>query len=177
MRWRRSVPWVMAAAAVLLGAGYAYDKLLPGLLAENVPAADRVVVQKAERKLSLLRGGTVLKSYQISLGRDPVGPKQAEGDGRTPEGSYLIDWRNPRSRFHLALHISYPDENDRRQALGRGVPPGGDIMIHGRPNLLSWLTPVFTRRDWTDGCIAVSNREIEEIWRAVADGTPVDILP
>jgi murein L,D-transpeptidase YafK len=177
MRLRRVAPWLLLTAAVLGGGLYIYDKLLPPRFADTLPTADRVVVRKAERTLSLVKEGAVLKSYRVSLGRDPVGHKQVEGDGRTPEGSYLIDWRNPRSRFHLSLHISYPDENDRRQASARGVSPGGDIMIHGLPNLTSAAAPLFAGRDWTNGCIAVSNIEIEEIWRAVPDGTPIDILP
>jgi murein L,D-transpeptidase YafK len=177
MRLRRAAPWLLLTAAVLGSGLYAYDKLMPRRLADTLPLVDRVVVRKAERMLSLIKAGAVVKSYRVSLGRDPIGHKQAEGDGRTPEGSYLVDWRNPRSRFHLSLHISYPDEKDRRQAAVRGVAPGGDIMIHGLPNMTSAAAPVFAGRDWTDGCIAVSSIEIEEIWRAVPHGTPIDILP
>jgi murein L,D-transpeptidase YafK len=100
-----------------------------------------------------------------------------EGDGRTPEGRYSIDSRNSRSRFHLALHISYPNADDRRTAQQRGVSPGGDIMIHGLPNGLGWLDKLHRKRDWTDGCVAVTNPEMEEIWAHVATGTAIEILP
>jgi murein L,D-transpeptidase YafK len=170
------VPWLLAGAAAV-GGLYAYDALIAPRLADTLPVVDRIVVRKADRTLSLFKDGVVVKSYGVSLGRTPVGPKQQEGDGRTPEGSYRIDWRNPRSRFHLSLHISYPDDHDRAQASARGVAPGGDIMIHGLPNMLGVAAAVFADRDWTNGCIAVSNVEIEEIWRAVPDGTPIEILP
>jgi murein L,D-transpeptidase YafK len=109
--------------------------------------------------------------------RRRAGYKQREGDGRTPEGRYAIDFKNPRSRFHLALRISYPDASDRDSARRRGVPPGGDIMIHGLPNGLGWLGKYHLWRDWTDGCIAVTNGQIEEIWASVDVGTPVEIRP
>lgn len=140
--------------------------------------ADLVLVFKAERRLELRRGGRALRSYRISLGGSPVGHKVQEGDERTPEGLYLLDWRNPDSRFYKSIHVSYPSEQDRERALSLGVDPGGMIMIHGFPN---WYRPgiadwVFTRRDWTRGCIAVRNDEMEEIWQAVDDGTPIMIF-
>ncbi|WP_082806133.1 L,D-transpeptidase family protein [Marichromatium gracile] len=133
--------------------------------------ADRVLVRKAERRLYLLRDGVVLHSYAIALGFQPLGHKRREGDGRTPEGRYRIDWRNPASRFHRALHISYPGPGDRLRARLHGDDPGGAIMVHG--------TGPDTNRsgDWTAGCIAVDNAEIEQIWSLVADGTPIEILP
>jgi murein L,D-transpeptidase YafK len=165
------------AAGALLAAVYVFDKVAPPLLAEDLPAADAVIVHKADRMLLLMRQGSLLKSYSIALGGDPIGHKEREGDGRTPEGAYLIDWRNPTSAYHLSLHISYPNDADRSRAAAAGAWPGGDIMIHGRPDWLSWLFPLFAGRDWTDGCIAVDNIAIEEIWRAVAAGTPIQILP
>lgn len=131
---------------------------------------DRVVVNKSRREMLLLSGESVVRSYRVALGREPVGHKEKEGDGRTPEGRYIIDRRNPNSRYHLSLHISYPNAADAERARAAGVDPGGDIMIHGvkagvdHPN-----------SDWTRGCIAVSDSEMDEIWRLVADGTPVEI--
>jgi len=137
---------------------------------------DAIWVYKGERALTLVRKGEIVSRYPIALGADPVGPKRLEGDKRTPEGRYLIDWRNPESRFYKALHISYPNERDLRAAERVGVNPGGMVMIHGMPSApeLQWLD---TRGDWTDGCIAVSNDAMDEIWNAVADGTPVIIQP
>jgi murein L,D-transpeptidase YafK len=140
-------------------------------------AADRVVVRKGHRQLHLLLGQDTTKTYRIALGRNPFGPKRTEGDGRTPEGNYVLDFRKPRSSFHLAIHISYPNAADRAQAQLRGVSSGGLIMIHGLPNGLGWLGKIYNLIDWTDGCIAVTDSEIEEIWDAVPDGTPISILP
>ncbi|MCW5620523.1 MAG: L,D-transpeptidase family protein [Burkholderiales bacterium] len=139
--------------------------------------ADRVVVLKGERKLILMNGDRPLKEYRIALGRDPVGPKTQEGDGRTPEGQYVIDYRKRDSSFHRALHISYPDPADAAQASMRGVSPGGLIMVHGIRNGLGVAGRFHRLTDWTNGCIAVTNSEIEEIWRAVPDGTPIEIRP
>ena len=144
---------------------------------QSLTKADKVLVLKGERHLVLLSRGKVLKSYRIALGRQPEGHKTREGDSRTPEGHYLIDWRNPNSRFHLSLHISYPNDEDRAAASRAGVPPGGDIMIHGLPNGLGGLGKAHRLKDWTDGCIAVTNEEMEEIWRRVDDGTPIEIRP
>src|SRR5689334_15415303 len=120
---------------------------------------DRVVINKARREMLLLSGESVVRSYRVALGRNPVGHKQQEGDGRTPEGLYSIDRRNPRSRYHLSLHISYPSAADVEDARSRGVPPGGDIMIHGlKPGV------AHPESDWTEGCIAVTDTEMDEIW-------------
>jgi len=155
--------------------------ILPVLLSGTVLAAppakaDRVLVVKHRRELLLLRGNTVLKAYPIALGFQPVGPKQREGDGRTPEGTYVIDRRLPASHYHLALHISYPSATDRSHAAALRQEPGGAIMIHGMP---SWFgrDDLQFAADWTNGCIAVSNSAIEEIWRAVDDGTTIEIRP
>jgi len=139
--------------------------------------ADRVVVHKAERRLDLLSQGSILKSYRISLGGAPSGPKQREGDHRTPEGLYTLDYRKADSSFHKALHISYPSPADRAAAASAGRAPGGLVMIHGLPNGQGWLGRLHLAYDWTDGCVAVTNREIEEIWRAVPDGAPIELRP
>jgi murein L,D-transpeptidase YafK len=142
-----------------------------------VTRVDRVVVNKSRRELLLVSGGNVLRSYRIALGFDPVGHKVREGDGRTPEGRYAIDWRNPRSAYYLSLRISYPNEADRQRAGELGVDPGGDIMIHGLPNGVDASAHGHPERDWTRGCIAVGDAEMEEIWSLVADGTAVEINP
>jgi murein L,D-transpeptidase YafK len=153
-------------------------------LGRHVPAlaaienrATSILVEKQARQLTLVHGDKVIKTYRVALGGDPTGPKQREGDSRTPEGDYNIDSKNRRSRFHLALHVSYPSAEDRTRAAQRGVPPGSDIMIHGLPNGLGWLNGVHLFRDWTDGCIAVTDAEIEEIWALVDTGTSVRISP
>jgi|SRR5688572_28659728 len=138
-------------------------------------AVDRIVVQKSQRRMDLMSGESVVRSYQVALGSAPEGDKQQEGDGKTPEGQYVIEGRNPSSAFHLSLKISYPDAADRAAAAARNVSPGGDIFIHGAPNW--WLLPGQPPGDWTLGCIAVTKAEIEEIWRLVPDGTPVEIRP
>ena len=140
--------------------------------------ADRVVVEKAQRSMHLMQNGKVLRSYKVALGGDPVGHKAQQGDSKTPEGIYSIDFRRSESKFNLALRVSYPNSQDRQLAASRGVDPGGEIYIHGQPT--GGVSPARlaqTGADWTDGCIAVTNREIEEIWRAVPDGTPITILP
>lgn len=139
--------------------------------------ADLVLINKSERTLTLSREGQTRKVYQVALGRNPIGHKQQEGDGRTPEGRYRIDFRNRQSQFHRALHISYPNATDIRNARSRRVSPGGAIMIHGLPNGWGKIGKAHLVRDWTEGCIAVTNEEIEEIWRAVPNGTVVEIKP
>jgi murein L,D-transpeptidase YafK len=146
-------------------------------LAPTDARATAIVVEKQARRLTLRRGDKTLAIYEASLGSAPIGHKEREGDGRTPEGLYAIDFKHPRSRFHLALRISYPNSADRDSARRRGVTPGGDIMIHGLPNGLGWLGNLHLARDWTDGCVAVTNEQIEEIWALVEVGTPVEIKP
>lgn len=144
---------------------------LPGL------KADHVIVEKRKRRLSLWSNGRLLRSYRVALGPTPRGHKRREGDGRTPEGIYILDWRNPNSQFYKSIHISYPGPNDLAHAASRGVDPGGLIMIHGLSPVKAPLGPDHARRDWTQGCIAVTNREIDEIWSLVEDGTPIVIRP
>jgi murein L,D-transpeptidase YafK len=139
--------------------------------------AGHVVVLKSERRLQLYHGPELIRAYRISLGRNPVGPKQQIGDGRTPEGDYHLDYRKADSSFHRALHISYPSASDSASARARGVEPGGLIMVHGMKNHFGWIGRAHRAIDWTDGCVAVTNREIEEIWRVVPDGTPITIKP
>jgi len=157
-----------------------------------------VVVRKSERVLELvhinfLRRHQVIKSYDIMLGKDPIGHKVQEGDNKTPEGRYILDWKNPNSAFHLSIHINYPNEEDRAYARSLGVSPGGEIFIHGMPNNVSGYRMMFPGltedqlrervyqilygMDWTAGCIAVTNEEIREIYRLVETGTPIEIYP
>lgn len=139
--------------------------------------ADRIVILKSERTLTLLRQGKVLKSYKVALGPSPAGPKTRQGDNKTPEGLYTIDSRNAHSQFHLALHISYPNAGDRARAARLKVNPGGDIMIHGLPPDYAYLGALHRKVDWTAGCIAVTDAEIEEIWKMAPIGTVVEIKP
>ncbi|MGX9356051.1 L,D-transpeptidase family protein [Roseobacteraceae bacterium S113] len=138
----------------------------------NGPEVTRVIVAKETRKMWLMHHTEVLKEYDIHLGFAPRGHKTTEGDGKTPEGNYIIDRRNPNSRFHLSLGIDYPNAADIAQARERGVSPGGDIFIHGRPR--PWRNG---EDDWTWGCIAVKDREMEDIYAMVRNGTPITILP
>lgn len=141
--------------------------------------ADRMVVLKGERRLVLMRGDKVLKVYRVALGRYPKGHKIRRGDAKTPEGSYTVDYRldSGRSKFYRALHISYPNRRDVANARQRGVDPGGQIMIHGLPTRWSAKDVGHPRLDWTQGCIALTNREMDEIWTMVADGTQIEIHP
>jgi L,D-peptidoglycan transpeptidase YkuD (ErfK/YbiS/YcfS/YnhG family) len=139
--------------------------------------ADRILIEKKDRRLTLLAKGVLLKVYQIALGGNPIGPKERQGDNKTPEGVYVIDSKNRNSSYHLALHISYPNEKDKKRAKQLGVSPGGDIMIHGIKNGFSWVGDLHTEVDWTKGCIAVTDEEIEEIDRLVPTGTVVEIRP
>jgi murein L,D-transpeptidase YafK len=138
---------------------------------------DRIVVEKSARRLSIFRGATRIKTYRIALGRNPMGAKQQEGDMKTPEGIYKIDGRNPQSDFHLALHISYPSDVDMARASARGISAGSDIMIHGIQNGRGWIGAFHRWKDWTAGCIALTDEEIEELWRVTPNGITIDIRP
>jgi tetratricopeptide (TPR) repeat protein len=140
-------------------------------------SVDRILIEKNARRLMLVSQGEVLKSYKIALGGNPIGPKERQGDNKTPEGTYVIDGRNKDSLFHLSLHISYPNERDKNRAKELGVSPGGDIMIHGIKNGFSWVGDAHTAVDWTKGCIAVTDEEIEEISKLAPNGTVVEIRP
>ena len=164
-----SVAFVAAARPQLASAGQ--------IAARARFKADRVVVLKSRRRLVLMRGDRVLRVYRVALGRYPTGHKLVEGDGRTPEGLYTLDSRLEDSKFHRAIHISYPNPRDTQRASFRGQSPGGSIMIHGLPNKLNARQVGHPAIDWTQGCIAVTNREIDEIWAMIDDGTPIDIFP
>ena len=165
---------ITAAVAVAVVAAWAHwpEEPLP-----DSARADKVVVRKSARVLELYSGERLLRAYPVALGRDPAGHKEREGDGRTPEGSYLLDYRKRDSAFHRALHVSYPSAADRARAEAAGVSPGGFIMVHGLRNGLGWIGRLHLATDWTDGCVAVTDRQIREIWRVVPDGTPIMILP
>jgi murein L,D-transpeptidase YafK len=160
--------------ALLLTSALPFLGKLRGRLAGNV-TADSILVEKSSHRMSLIKDGRVLRSYRVALGRGGPEAKSREGDARTPEGSYVIDRHNSHSCCHLALHISYPNAADVALARARGVRPGSDIEIHGLSKATSWLGDWHRARDWTHGCIAVTNSEMEEIWRAVPDGTPIMI--
>ncbi|MGH8433900.1 MAG: L,D-transpeptidase family protein [Pseudomonas sp.] len=140
-------------------------------------AVDKVLVVKSERKLLLMGHGEVLKAYRVSLGKQPQGAKQREGDRRTPEGFYWIDWRKNSDKYNLAMHISYPNIRDQANARKEGVPPGGMIMIHGTPLDEEYPEWYFHTLDWTEGCIAMKNSDMREIWSLVKDGTLIEIRP
>lgn len=148
-----------------------------GPLAGEFPVADKVLVEKAARKLHLLRDGQPFRSFDIALGVAPVGDKEREGDARTPEGRYFLDLRNTNSEFFLSIRISYPDAEDRREARQKGVDPGGQIMIHGQPNEPTYSPAFYASEDWTNGCIAVSNSDMIDIWLMTPNGVPIEIRP
>jgi murein L,D-transpeptidase YafK len=159
--------------AMLTGLGWSHAPVY----ASDFPVADKVIIEKSDRKLHLLKNGEAFRTFDIALGIRPVGDKQVEGDFRTPEGRYLLDRRNPNSDYFLSIHISYPDAEDIRQARLRGESPGGAIMIHGQPNLPTMSEAYYRTQDWTNGCIAVSNSDMIDIWLMTADNTPIEILP
>jgi len=143
----------------------------------GLPDVDRIVVRKSERRLYLMDGNRIVRSYKIALGLDPVGPKERDGDFRTPEGRYYLARRNPRSNYFLSIQISYPNAQDLERAQVHHWQTGGSIMIHGLPNRLKSSPWYYQHNDWTDGCIAVSDADMVEIWLLTRDGTPIDILP
>ncbi len=151
------------------------------LLSCLIPAfgsdVDYVLVKKSEQKMYLLSEGERLKEYSVVFGGNPKGHKQKEGDQRTPEGKYILDYKKPDSAFYKAIHISYPNSADKARAKEKGVNPGGLIMIHGQKNGLGWLAWLSQNFNWTDGCIAVTNEEMDEIWKLVKVGTPIEIQP
>jgi len=142
-----------------------------------VQKADRIVIVKSRREMTLMAAGKPLKTCKVALGAEPVGAKERQGDHKTPEGVYAIDSKVEHSRFHRALHISYPNQADRDRARKLGVSPGGAVEIHGLEDKFAWLGALHRQTDWTDGCVAVTNEEIDEIWPMVSVGTPVEIRP
>src|SRR5438477_2027264 len=160
---------LICAFAVYLYAHHNWDSLPGGT------TIDRMVVERSARRLSAFRDGNQIKMYRIALGRKPLRAKQEEGDMKTPERIYKIDGRNPQSNFHLALHISYPSDEDDKRAVVRGFSAGFDIMIHGIQNRRGWIGAFHRWKDSTAGCIAVTDEEIEELWRVTPDGAPLEI--
>jgi murein L,D-transpeptidase YafK len=165
---------VFSGIAALLGSAAAEER---GSVVAALPRADYVVVDKSDRKLYLYKAGRVLREFDVSLGLVPSGPKQREGDFRTPEGKYVLDARNTNSDYFLSIHVSYPNEADRARARTQGVDPGGQIMIHGWPNEPKYDLRRYEDTDWTDGCIAVSNSDMIDIWLMTRDSTPIEIRP
>jgi murein L,D-transpeptidase YafK len=169
--------WAAAACLALLisaGGGAAAQASND---ATPLVTADKVVVRKSERRLYLFRGGEVVKSYPVKLGLNPVGHKEREGDFRTPEGRYWLARRNPRSDYFLAIQVSYPNAEDMRYAQKNRWRPGGSIMIHGQPNVLKRSPAYYQSSDWTNGCIALSNDDMLEVWLLTSSNTPIEILP
>lgn len=148
-----------------------------GLHAGEFPVADKVLIEKSKRKLHLIKAGEPFRTFDIALGIMPFGDKQQEGDFKTPEGNYSLDVRNPNSEFFLSIRVSYPDNDDVRLARAKGVDPGGAIMIHGQPNEPSRSETYYRTQDWTNGCIAVSNSDMIDIWLMTGSNTPIEIRP
>lgn len=142
-----------------------------------LPQANLVIVKKSEAKLYLMKYGKVLTSYPVAFGGTPKGKKLKQGDNKTPEGRYILDYKNAHSGFYKSIHISYPNKSDRERARKAHVDPGGNIMIHGQKNGWGWASNITQYFNWTKGCIAVSNSDMDEIWKAVKVGTPIEILP
>jgi murein L,D-transpeptidase YafK len=151
--------------------------LQPALSAESTQKADAVLVIKSEKRLYLVSKGERFASLPVTFGADPLGHKQQRGDEKTPEGKYVLDYKNPVSKFYKSIHISYPSQQDRINAKKTGRDPGGDIMIHGQTNGWEWASPLVQLFPWTDGCVALSNENMDKVWAAVDPGTPIEIRP
>ena len=164
-------------AAAASGDALPYHARAMASLGTELPVADRVLVRKSERRLYLMRGTDVLRAYHVSLGLNPAGHKERTGDFRTPEGSYRLTRRNARSDFFLSIQVSYPNDQDVRHARRNGWQPGGSIMIHGLPNDPRHGPDYYATLDWTDGCIAVSNADMVEMWMMTSDNVPIEIRP
>ena len=169
---------VLIGFTCVRGAGaQALETSVLGASAGELRMADRLVVYKSKRKLYLFRHGEVLREFAVRLGLRPEGPKEFEGDFRTPEGRYQLARRNPHSDYFLSIQVDYPNRQDIQHAKRKGLKPGGSIMIHGLPNSPGKPLDYYQRVDWTDGCIAVSNSDMVEIWLMTKSGTPIDIMP
>jgi murein L,D-transpeptidase YafK len=169
--WLRAFLISLIPLAILFCLGQAEDHLRSGV------RVDKVLLRKKQHTLELLDHGKMLKKYKVALGSNPVGPTTQQGDHKTPEGIYILDHRNEHSQFYRSVHIFYPNSTDRARAQKLGVAPGSDIMTHGVPNGYGWIGSAHRAKDWTDGRVAVTNEEMDEIWRMVPDGTPVEITP
>ncbi|MEQ9562290.1 MAG: L,D-transpeptidase family protein [Woeseiaceae bacterium] len=145
--------------------------------ASDFPVADKVLVEKSKRKLHLLKNNQPFRTFEIALGVAPVGDKEREGDQKTPEGLYYLDMRNPASDFFLSIRVSYPNSTDRMEARRKGLDPGGQIMIHGQPNVPTYSAAYYAKEDWTNGCIAVSNSDMIDIWLMTPNHVPIEIVP
>lgn len=196
---KKKIFGTLSLAIIIMCLGYAYfkyNRYLPTLDQPQIPALaqldiDKIRAQtpinlvkvfKAKRTLEILHHDQVIKTYPMRLGFDPIGHKVKEGDGKTPEGRYVIDWRNPQSQFYKSLHISYPNAKDKATAQALGVSAGGDVMIHGSANnkqlkALPELMEYLPRNDWTWGCVAVRNVDMDELWKLVDNGTAIEIVP
>ncbi len=163
----------LVAVVLMLSATVTVSSVSAG----DFPLADKVLVEKEKRKLHLLRNGMPFRTFDIALGSQPLGDKEMEGDQKTPEGVYMLDGRNPDSDFFLSIHISYPSPRERAAARQKGQDPGGQIMIHGQPNLPTYSAAFYAREDWTNGCIAVSNSDMIDIWLMTPDFVPIEITP
>lgn len=170
---RKTILCFTGIFALLWLSGYASSRLA----ANPAAKVDRILIEKQNRTLSLMDGARILKTYKVALGGQPVGAKDRQGDHKTPEGIYSVDAKNPNSQFYKALHISYPTQADREKARKLGVRPGGDVEIHGLGAKWGWIGAKHRQTDWTDGCIAVTNEEIDEIYPQINVGTPVEIRP
>ena len=176
-----SLRWV-AATLLLAGVAAAGCAQRPSVIpnaarGDALHVVDRVVVQKADRKLLLMRGNKIVRSYHVELGLNPTGQKERSGDSRTPEGIYWLERRNPHSDYFLSIQVSYPNQADLERARAHHWDAGGSIMVHGMPNHLKHESSYYASHDWTDGCIAVSNADMAEIWRLTPDHAQIDILP
>ena len=184
--------WVIAAGLLPLAANAAHsssfvaiDRCLDGGGAWNYRIGrceaqpdgpiDRIYVDKSDHWMAVYRGGQIIREFRVALGRGGLRPKERAGDGRVPEGLYVIDGHNPNSAYHLSLHISYPTSGQSADAAARGISAGGDIMIHGLPNGRGWIGSRQRKLDWTEGCIALANAEMDWLYRSVPDGTPIEI--
>ena len=161
----------------LLIAAFVMSGWQTDLWAGEFPVADKVIVEKSSRKLHLFKGGVAFRTFDIALGIRPIGDKEREGDFKTPEGTYILDARHPDSVYFLAIHVSYPNQGDRAEARKNGVDPGGAIMIHGQPNDPARSEAYYRTQDWTNGCIAVSNSDMIDIWLMTAENTSIEIRP
>lgn len=164
----------LLSLTLLIGAGFMQPATS---LASEFPQADLVIVEKAKRKLHLLNNGEILRTFDIALGIVPTGDKEKEGDFRTPEGRYMLDVRNENSEYFLSIHVSYPNRDDLNEARAKGLDPGGAIMIHGQPNVPTRSETYYRTQDWTNGCVAVSNSDMIDIWLMTRPYTPIEIRP